>query len=252
MTMTSFQAECLAYIQFLLAGELKSLASLYTPSGVCAHIEIESSWKPDIGDDVDQYGSAGLMQCLPATAASMGVHGNQRNPANSILAGMKYLDNCRQILGSYRTKAGGRLQITDVVAAYNEGPGNVMHGRQDPHYVDVWTVAQKKWAYVDALPMDPKAAAALVAWQGAGMPPAIGASVVKDEPNAPPSPSPVSEEPKQTEPAHEHQGDSGAAPEPQDGAEDLNGAELETLKGQTPEQAAQAPTDQGNASLDGA
>ena len=155
--MTPLQAECLAYIQFLLAGELYNLGTLYNSSGVMAHIQIESSWDPEVGDHVDSFGSAGLMQVLPSTATQMGVHGSMLDPANSIRAGMLYLDNCRKILGHYRAKAGGVLTAQDVAAAYNEGPGNVMRGRQDMHYVDAWEAAQHEWAYVDALPMDPKA-----------------------------------------------------------------------------------------------
>ena len=171
--MTPLQAECLAYIQFLLAGELYDLGTLYNSSGVMAHIQIESNWEPEVGDHVDSFGSAGLMQVLPSTATQMGVHGSMLDPASSIRAGMLYLDNCRKILGHYRTKAGGVLTAQDVVAAYNEGPGNVMRGRQDMHYVDAWEAAQRQWAYVDALPMDPKAVEALFNWnQSKNTPPA--------------------------------------------------------------------------------
>lgn len=148
---TQLQADCLAFIHFLLNGELQSLGALYKPSGIMAHIEIESSWQPEVGDHVDSFGSAGLMQVLPATAIQMGVRGSMLLPQNSILAGMRYLENCRKILSHYHISHGGSLQITDVVAAYNEGPGNVMKGRQDPHYVAAWEAAQKRWAYVDAL-----------------------------------------------------------------------------------------------------
>ncbi len=162
MPMTPLQADCLAYIQFLFAGELKGLAVLYKPSGVMAHIQIESAFRVDVGDDTgDGAASAGLMQVIPATAAAMGVRGSMLNPANSILAGMRYLDNCRVLLGHYFAKQNRTLLVTDVVASYNEGPGNVMRGRQDPGYVTKWEEAQAQWAHVDAMPMDPKAAHAL-------------------------------------------------------------------------------------------
>lgn len=164
MPMTPLQADCLAYIQFLLAGELKALSTLYKPSAVMAHIQIESNWEPEVGDHVDSFGSAGLMQVLPSTATQMGVTGSMLEPANSILAGMRYLENCHVILAHYRQKAGGALTIQDVVAAYNEGPGNVMNGRADPRYVIFWERARIEWTYVDALPMDPKAVAALENW----------------------------------------------------------------------------------------
>lgn len=166
MSMTEFQAECLCYIQFLFASELKDLAALYKPSGIMAHIEIESDWNPNIGDDTgDDAGSAGLMQLIPETAASVGVHGSQLTPPNSILSGMRYLDMCRKILGHY-----GKADLPHVVASYNEGPGNALKNLMDPHYWNAWSAAQKKWAYADALPVDPKVAEAIASWEGSGKP----------------------------------------------------------------------------------
>lgn len=182
MQMTPLQADCLAYIQFLFASEMKPLSAIYKPSGIMAHIEIESSWQPDVGDHVDSFGSAGLMQVLPATAVQMGVKGSMLDPANSILAGMRYLQNCQTIVGHYREKAGGHLLIEDLVAAYNEGPGNVMRGRQDPRYVTAWRTAQAKWADVDALPVDPKAADALQHWNDHGQPNLTAMSAAPPEP----------------------------------------------------------------------
>lgn len=216
MSMTPLQAECLAYIQFLLASELQPLSALYKPSGVMAHIEIESSWQPDVGDHVDSFGSAGLMQVLPSTAMQMGVTGSMLDPANSILAGMRYLENCRVILAHYRQRGGGVLSIEDVVAAYNEGPGNVMRGRQDPHYVEVWTGAQKRWAFVDALPMDPKALGALKHLADL---PAMEVSQVA---------------------AHDHPGDAVAQL-----------AEVEALEGKTPPDPATPPAQQSASAVAG-
>jgi hypothetical protein len=251
MPMTPLQAECLAYIQFLLSSELKGLAALYKPSGIMAHIQIESSFQPEVGDHVDTFGSCGLMQVLPATAIQMGVKGSMLDPCNSILAGMRYLDNCRTILGHYAAQQGGGLQIEKVVAAYNEGPGNVLHGRQDPSYVEAWTKAQKQWAYVDALPMDPKAAAALESWTKAGSPSLTAA------------PSDVEAEPMSQKAvesgaaAHGDTPDQADHQEQPDEAELLNKEELGDLNKPPVEgvvQATQSAADpvEGNASLTGA
>jgi len=274
--MTPLQADCLAYIQFLLAGDLKALAALYQPSGVMAHIQIESSWEPEVGDHVDSFGSAGLMQVLPSTAVQMGVTGSMLNPQNSIRAGMLYLDNCRTILAHYRAKTGGALTIQDVVAAYNEGPGNVMRGRADPHYVDEWEAAQKQWAYVDALPVDPKAVEALFHWGQSNTPPA---EIHQDEtdlepaPQAPQattgapakSPSEVEPEPAPKEPAEadaalDSQGPGSADQQEQgDEADLLNEEEAAQLHVPPAEPAVEVAENQGatdpsagNASLDGA
>ena len=279
--MTPLQTECLAYIQFLLAGELYNLGTLYNSSGVMAHIQIESSWDPEVGDHVDSFGSAGLMQVLPSTATQMGVHGSMLDPANSIRAGMLYLDNCRKILGRYRAKAGGVLTAQDVAAAYNEGPGNVMRGRQDMHYVDAWEAAQREWAYVDALPMDPKAVEALFRWnQAKNAPPAEPISQAAPEPAAYdlgaeqpipditmtvelPSqvePEPTPKEPAEANPTLDSQSPGSADQQEQgDEAEVLNEQEAAQLHIPPADAAAAVPPQEGavdpnagNASLDGA
>jgi len=272
--MTPLQADCLAYIQFLLAGEIKALAALYQPSGVMAHIQIESSWEPEVGDHVDSFGSAGLMQVLPSTAIQMGVTGSMLDPQNSIRAGMLYLNNCRTILGHYRAKAGGVLTIQDVVAAYNEGPGNVMRGRADPHYVDEWEAAQKQWAYVDALPMDPKAVEALFHWGQSNTPPAGAAdpspegaaspvATLPQTPAEPPSevePAPTPKEPAEANPTLDSQSPGSADQQEQgDEAEVLNEQEAAQLHIPPADAAAAVPPQEGavdpnagNASLDGA
>jgi|HubBroStandDraft_4_1064222.scaffolds.fasta_scaffold31230_2 hypothetical protein len=231
MTMTELQAECLCFIQFLFASELKDLAVLYKPSGIMAHIEIESDWNPNIGDDTgDGANSAGLMQLIPETARSVGVTGSQLIPPNSILSGMRYLDMCRKILGHY-----GKADLPHVVASYNEGPGNALKNLMDPHYWNAWSVAQKKWAYVDALPVDPKVTEAIASWEGLGKPDLSPSSAPTQQDKEPApaaeggqgaTPPPASTEPP---PSHEAQQSAPAehdqAPNPTDQQEQDNSAE---------------------------
>jgi hypothetical protein len=222
-TMTPLQAECLAYIQFLLSSQFKPLGAFYRPSGIMAHIEIESAWRVSVGDDTgDGANSAGLMQVTTATAAGMGLHGDQRNPAYSILSGMTDLDSCRKVLGAVTARQGGGLQVEKIVAAYNEGAGNVMRGRQDPHYVQAWQKAQAKWAFVDTLPMDPKACTALQNWgKVVSLAPTPTTSALPEQSEEPAHGAPSAGEGQNPNPANEQQqGDSSEA---------LNAAELTQL-----------------------
>lgn len=143
--MTPVQAEALALIRADLADARVKGAGWLKPSHVMAHCEIESSWRPG-ADSADGLGSIGLMQVLPATARLVGVAGDQAEPANSILAGMRWLSLCHAAL---RHWFGEEPPPGSVVAAYNEGPGNVEKGNPDDEYVSAWRAAQAKWAFVD-------------------------------------------------------------------------------------------------------
>jgi soluble lytic murein transglycosylase-like protein len=143
--MTPYQQKCLGLIKANLNDPRVLGASFgLKPSYVMAHIEVECSWRPR--ESTDGLGSYGPMQVLPATARLMGVPGDQRDDANSILAGMRWLSACHGILKHWY---GHEPPYRDVCMAYNEGPGNVEKGRTVENYYRAWLHAQAKWAGVD-------------------------------------------------------------------------------------------------------
>ena len=79
---------------------------------VYAIIEAESAWNPRA---FSVAGAAGLMQLMPATAASVGVR-NRFEPCENIRGGVAYLASLRSILGE---------DLRLVLAGYNAGPGAV-------------------------------------------------------------------------------------------------------------------------------
>jgi hypothetical protein len=84
------------------------------PRLVLSMIAIESRFNPEA---VSNRGAVGLMQLMPATAASLGLVGEDiKNPEKNIEAGVKYLD---QMLRRYRDN------LPLALAAYNAGYGNV-------------------------------------------------------------------------------------------------------------------------------
>ncbi len=88
---------------------------------VKAVIQNESAYDPNA---VSSAGALGLMQLMPATAASLGVE-NPLDPEQNIDGGVKLL---RELLNQF----GGNL--TNVVAAYNAGAGAVMEYGGVPPY----------------------------------------------------------------------------------------------------------------------
>ncbi len=90
------------------------------PSGLLrALISKESSGNPNARSPV---GAIGLTQVMPATARGMGYNPEElaRNPQMQVEAGARYL---RQMLDSHGS-------VTEALAAYNWGPGNVQKYRR--------------------------------------------------------------------------------------------------------------------------
>lgn len=85
-----------------------------------AVIRTESGYRPRA---VSRAGARGLMQLMPATARSLGVH-DPFDPRQNVLGGSRYLRRMYDRFGSVRL----------ALAAYNAGPGAVLRHRGVPPY----------------------------------------------------------------------------------------------------------------------
>jgi soluble lytic murein transglycosylase-like protein len=83
-------------------------------------IRTESGYRPRA---VSRAGARGLMQLMPATARSLGVH-DPFDPRQNVLGGSRYLRRMYDRFGSVRL----------ALAAYNAGPGAVLRHRGVPPY----------------------------------------------------------------------------------------------------------------------
>ena len=109
------------------SGDLRELATAAArrhgldPGLVLAVVSVESAFRPEA---VSRKGAQGLMQLMPATAASLGVK-DAFDPVENLDGGSRHL-------GSLLTLYGGDL--VSALAAYNAGAGAVArHGGVPPY-----------------------------------------------------------------------------------------------------------------------
>lgn len=106
-----------------------------------AIIDVESRARPNA---VSVKGATGLMQLMPATAATLGVRDPEHalfDPMVNVLAGSTYF---RQMHARYR-------DLRLALAAYNAGPGAVDRHRGVPPYRETRDYVAKVMARYDAL-----------------------------------------------------------------------------------------------------
>ena len=118
------------------SGDLRELATAAArrhgldPSLVLAVVSVESAFRPEA---VSPKGARGLMQLMPATAASLGVK-DALDPAENLDGGARHL-------GSLLTLFGGDLQR--ALAAYNAGSGAVGRYNGVPPYRETRAYVKK-------------------------------------------------------------------------------------------------------------
>lgn len=118
------------------SGDLRELASAAArrhgldPGLVLAVVSVESAFRPEA---VSRKGAQGLMQLMPATAASLGVK-DAFDPVENLDGGSRHL-------GSLLTLYGGDL--VNALAAYNAGAGAVARYRGVPPYRETRAYVKK-------------------------------------------------------------------------------------------------------------
>ena len=104
--------------------------------------KVESNFNPNA---VSHAGAVGIMQLMPATAASLGVS-NSYDPRQNIMGGAKYI---AQNLETFKNYPNG-LEL--AIAAYNAGPGGVINaGYRVPHNGETEHYVEKVMGYLTIL-----------------------------------------------------------------------------------------------------
>ena len=118
----------------------------FSPSSVMAFVQVESAFKPTaFRQEPSGVASYGLMQILDVTARGIGFTGQFEelyHPETGLLWGMKY---AREIWDQLARSFGHVPTAAQWASAYNEGPGNVLRGRDDSAYANPWIAAKTYW-----------------------------------------------------------------------------------------------------------